>query len=459
MKKYRDLAPGARLAAASLLFLAALGTQAQGLRPTAPRTPPLGQGTGQTDAPRPADFIVAIVNAEPITNNDVYRRAQRALQQMDPQQAQAAAPEVTRQTLSRLIDEKAQLQAAYESGVRAEAAQIDQAEMNVAVQNQMTLAELRRRVVLDGLTIGQFRAELRDQIMLARVREREVESRLKISDAEVDQYLHEQQTTNDPATLQINLAMLLVSVPDGASAAEIATAQAKAERAWQRARAGEDFAALVRELSDGLDRAKGGELGLRMAERYPPLFVEAVLDIPQGGISAVLRSGAGFHLLKVIEKRKTGLPATTVRQSHARHILLRPGGQLSETQARDQLLVFRQRIAANPEAFGAIAREHSQDGSASQNGDLGWANPGQFVPEFEEVMNNLAPGQISEPFASRFGYHLIQLLERRDTVLNEREQREVARNMMREKKMDEAYAIWAQEVRGKAYVEMREPPQ
>ena len=458
MKMFRVLAPGAALAAASLLFLGASGLHAQGLRPAPGQ--PLGPASaaGPAASPRPADFIVAVVNSEPITNNEVFRRAQRQLQQMDPQQARAAAPDMARLVLNRLIDEKVQLQQAYESGVRADTASIDQAEMNVALQNQLTLTELRRRVVLDGLTVPQFRAELRDQIMLARVREREVDARLKISDADVDQYLREQQTSTDPATLQINLAMLLVTVPDDASAATVAIAQAKAERALQRARAGEDFAALVRELSDGLDRATGGELGLRMAERYPPLFVQAIVDLPQGGVSGLLRSGAGFHVLKVLEKRNTALPSATVRQSRARHILLRPSPPLTEAAARERLAELKKRIGAGQADFAALAREQSQDASATQGGDLGWTNAGQFVPEFEEVLNNLAPGQISEPFVSRFGLHLLQLMERRDGALTEREQREIVRNMMRERKLDEAYANWSQEVRGKAYIEMREPP-
>ncbi len=458
MKIYRVLTPATRLAAACLVFLVAPGAQAQGLKPSPSAPLTLGAPVAQPGAPRPADYIVAIVNSEPITNNEVYRRAQRLLAQMDPQRAQAAAPEVTRQVLSRLIDEKAQLQQAYESGVRAEPMAIDQAEMNVAVQNQMTLAELRRRMVLDGLTVPQFRAELRDQIMLARIRERDVEQKLKISDADVDQYIREQQTSVDPAKLEINLAMLLVAVPDGTSAADTAQLQARAERALQRARGGEDFSALVRELSDGLDRANGGVLGLRMAERYPPLFVESILNVPQGGLTGVVRSGAGFHILKVLEKRNTALPSMNIKQSHARHILLRPGSQAEENEVREKLAGFKKRLQSNPADFAAVAREFSQDASAAQGGDLGWVNAGQFVPEFEEVMNGLAPGQMSEPFASRFGYHLLQLLERRDAVLSEREMRELVRTMMREKKLDEAYANWSQEVRGKAYVEMREPP-
>jgi len=250
-----------------------------------------------------------------------------------------------------------------------------------------------------------------------------------------------------------------VAVPETANDAQIAGLRAKAQRVLERARAGEDFAKLAREASDAPDAASnGGQLGLRSAERYPPLFVQAIQNLAEGGVSDILRSGAGFHVLKVIEKRKGGLTGT-VTQSRARHILLRPGPQLSETAAVQRLAEFKRRVQAGQADFAQLAREFSQDASARSGGDLGWANPGLFVPEFEEAMNSLAPGQIADPVISRFGVHLIQLLERRQAKLSEREQREVARNLVREKKLDEAYAQWAQDVRGRAYVEFREPPQ
>jgi len=195
------------------------------------------------------------------------------------------------------------------------------------------------------------------------------------------------------------------------------------------------------------------------ADRYPPIFYQSVVAVPEGGVGELVRSGAGFHIIKVIEKRKPGLPGATVVQSRARHILLRPGPQLSESAALARLADYKKRVEAGQADFAQLAREHSQDASARNGGDLGWASPGLFVPEFEEAMNSLAPGKVSEPVVSRFGVHLIQLVERRQATLSPREQREVARNMLREKKLDEAYAQWAQEIRGRAYVEFREPPQ
>lgn len=443
------------LTVASFALLATLTSQAQGLRLSPnPATSPTA-GTQQA-----VDYIVAVVNAEPITNSEVQRELQRVAQASTQQRrSPAESKELARQVLDGLVKQKVQLQFARESGLRVDDAAVDQAEQAVARQNQMDVAELRRRMTGDGVVISQFRAQLRDQILLTRLREREVESRVRVSDLEVDQYLREQQNNNDPATLQVNLAQILVSVPDSATPAQTALLQAKAQRALERARAGEDFFTLARELSDASDRANGGQLGLRTADRYPPLFLDAIQNLGVSDISALVRSGAGFHILKVLEKKSAGMPSATVTQHRARHILLRVSPQMSESAAREQLNQFRKRIVAGQADFAALAREHSQDGSAAQGGDLGWANPGMFVPEFEDVMNRLAPAQISEPLVSRFGVHLIQLTERRTVTLSPREQRETVRAMLREKKLEDAYATWVQELRGRAYVEMREQPQ
>ncbi len=446
---------------ACLLILTALSVQAQGLRP-ATRTPPAGSTvTAAQGAVRQADFIVAVVNSEPVTNHDVAVELQR-MQQQYAQQRQALPDtrELTRQVLERLINEKAQLQLARETGIKVDEPSVDQAEQSVALQNQLSVAELYRRIAQDGVDPKQFREQLRNQLLLTRLREREVEPKVRVSDLEVEQYLQEQlAVSNVPANQVINIAQLLVAVPENASETQVAALQAKAQRALERARAGEDFTVLARELSDAADRASGGQLGLRPADRYPPLFLDATRSLAVGGISELVRSGAGFHILKLVEKRNAGLPPMVITQSRARHILLRPNAQLSEAAARDKLNDFRRRIQTGQTDFATLARENSQDGSAEQGGDLGWAYPGQFVPEFEAVMNRLVPGQISQPLISRFGVHLIQLLERRNTTLGEREQREMVRNMLREKKLDEAYANWARDVRARAYVEMREPPQ
>ena len=448
------------LSVTSLALWAALPLQAQGLRPSAGAVP--AAATALSLAPpvqRSADFIVAVVNSEPITNHEVQREVKRVTQQMAQQGRPAPdARLLTQQVLQSLVNQKAQLQTARETGLEVDAAAIDQAEQSVARQNQIEVPELHKRLLTDGLSVSQFRTQLREQLILTRLRERDVDARVRITDLEIDQYLREQENTLDPTTLQINLAQILVAVPDAATPVQVAALQAKAQRAQARAQAGEDFVALVTEFSDAPESAQGGQLGLRTANRYPPLFLDATQNLAVGDVSALVRSGAGFHVLKVVEKISPSLPTMAVTQSRARHILLRPGPQLTEAAARTQLSEFKRRLVAGQADFAALAREHSQDGSAAQGGDLGWASPGMFVPEFEAVMDRLTPGQVSDPLVSRFGVHLIQLTERRKATLSPQEQRETVRAMLREKKLEEAFVTWAQDVRGRAYVELREPP-
>jgi peptidyl-prolyl cis-trans isomerase SurA len=451
------------LACAAQLAALSVPAAAQGLRPT----PQFGgsrpaAGPVTPSGPRSADFIVVVVNSEPITNNEVRVRLLRFEQQMAQQGASLPPrPQLVREVVERLILERAQLQLARETGIRAEDVHVDQAELNVARQNQIDVTELRRRLAADGINVVQFREDLRNQILLQRLRERELDARVKVSELDIDQFLREQQQgAGDPALSEINLAHILVAVPENATPAQLAPLQAKAQRLLERARAGDDFARLARENSDAPGAAgNGGVIGLRTTERYPPLFVEAVRGLREGAISDIFRSAAGLHIVKVVERRQPGAAGISVTQSRARHILLRPDGRTTEAQARDRLLDFKRRIQAGQADFAQLARENSQDASAREGGDLGWTSPGMFVPEFEEVMNSLTPGQIADPVISRFGVHLIQLVERRQSTLSQKEQRDVVRNLVRERKLDEAYSTWAREVRGRAYVEFRDPPQ
>lgn len=440
----------------TLLALAASWhVQAQGLRlPAAPQAAPV-----TTPAQTQADYIVAVVNSEPITNMEVWREAQREYQQLvqqrrAPPDVQALLPEV----LEGLINRKAQLQMARDTGLRVEESAIDQAEQSIALQNQFDVAELRRRVVRDGMSLSQFRAQLADQLLMQRLRERDVESRVRVSEQDIDQFLREQQATNTTGDTQINLAQILVAVPEAATAQQVDALKLRAQRALERARKGDDFATLVREFSDATDLASGGQLGLRSTTRYPELFVQATAPLSVGDVAELVRSPAGFHVLKVVEKIRPGLPTMAVTQSRARHILLVPNAKLSEAQARSKLAEFKKLVVAKQADFAALARDNSQDGSAAQGGDLGWVSPGMFVPEFEATMNRLALGEVSDPLVSRFGVHLIQLLERRKATLTPEQQREAVRAMLREKKLDEVYLTWAQDVRARAYVELREPP-
>ena len=449
---------------ALLLALAVAGLATPAAQAQLRASPSLGGGArpapSSPSAQRSADYIVAVVNSEPITNNEVRTRLVRFERQLTQQGAALPSrAELTRLVLERLISENAQLQVAREAGIRVSDAMVDQAEQNFARQNDMEVAELRRRLPAEGIDASAFREDLRNQLLLGRLREREVDQKVLITDQEVEQFLREQSAANE-GPVELNLGHILVAVPENASEQQVREARARAEKVQERARAGEDFARLAREASDAPGAAQsGGLMGLRASDRYPPLFVEAVQALPQGGVSNVLRSGAGFHVLKVVDKRRGGMPGATVTQSHARHILLRPGPQLSEAAARERLAEFKRRIQAGQADFAQLAREFSQDASGPRGGDLGWAAPGMFVPEFEDALNALSPGQIADPVVSRFGVHLVQLVERRTAELSAREQREAARNVLREKKLDEAYAQWAQDVRGRAFVDLREPPQ
>jgi peptidyl-prolyl cis-trans isomerase SurA len=293
------------------------------------------------------------------------------------------------------------------------------------------------------------------------LRERDVDNRARVSDAEVEQQIQSEQAGQPGSArpIDLNLAMILIAVPENSSDKEVAELKVKAQQIVQRAKSGENFAALALSFSQALDRgANGGEMGLRAADRYPSLFVESTQNLRPGEISEPVQSGAGFHILKVLDKKQSEMSSAMLVQTRARHILLRIGNELTEAAARSRLLNYKQQIQAGTD-FATLARQFSQDGSASAGGDLGWASPGQFVPEFEQVMARLRPGQVSDPLVSRFGVHLIQVMERREAPMTVREQREMVRNQLREKKLEELYANWVTELRGRAYVELREPPQ
>ena len=431
---------------------------AANLRPPAPAAAPVAS---QPAGVQPADYIVVIVNSEPITNNEVRARVLRTEQQLSQQGAAMPARDaLARQIIERLINERLQLQAARDSGIKIDDAALDQAERNVEQQNQMTAEQMRQRLQREGINPDQFREDIRNRMMATRLRERESTVSTPIPELEIDQFIQEQKGVDGLASTELNIAHVLIEVPENATEAQVATLKARADTVAARARNGEDFTKLVVDFSDAPGaKANGGVIGLRTADRYPPLFVQTAAPLRAGGIGGPVRSAAGFHVLKVLEKRQGKAAGTTVTQTHARHILLVPSSRLSESAAIEQLAGYKRQILSGQADFATLAREHSQDGSARDGGDLGWANPGQFVPEFEEVLNRLKPGEIGEPLVSRFGVHLIQLQERRDYTLSQREQRELVRNILREKKMEAAYVNWAQELRARAYVEYRDPPQ
>ncbi len=403
-----------------------------------------------------ADHIVAIVNSEPVTNAEVLGRLAR----VDSAVAKSMPrDQLVREVMEQLILERVQVQWAGEIGIKIDDAAIRTAEENVAAQNGLTLPELEQRVQASGLGLSSFRDNLRRDLLLQRLREREVDARVRVTETDIDAYVREKQSSTSAADTELNLAQLLIRVPEGASAAEEQALRQKAEQLLQRARSGEPFAELAKTASEGAERNNGGEMGLRNAERYPTLFWNAVASLKTGDLAGPLRSGAGFHLLKVLDKRATGLPPTSYTQTRARHILLRPSAQQGQDAVVSQLNALRARVMAGQASFEDLAREVSQDGSAREGGDLGWAVPGQFVPEFENAMNALTPGQVSSPLVSRFGVHIIQLVERRTVEMTALEQREQLRNLLRAQKTDEAFSNWLRDLRARAYVEYREAPQ
>jgi peptidyl-prolyl cis-trans isomerase SurA len=335
-----------------------------------------------------ADFVVAVVNSEPITNSEVRAAVLRVTTQLKASgQALPPADDIRHGVLERLISDRAQLQLASDTGIRIDDAAVDLAEQNLARQNQLDVAGLRQRMAKEGMDTAVLRKQLREQLTLTRLREREVDARVRISDQDVDRALAEQLTANsDPFAQEINLAQLLLAVPEQADASLVSQLQAQAQALLVRLRSGEDFATLVKQYSDA-DRSKAGEFGLRRADRYPSAFVQATQSVSVGAVSDLVRTGAGFHILKVLERRAPSSLVKSVQQSRARHILLRTGPEFSSFAASTRLAAIRQSIVSGKTDFAAAARDHSQDGSAAQGGDLGWTNPGMFVPEFQGGRN------------------------------------------------------------------------
>ena len=457
------------------LLMMALAVQAQGLK-----TPAAGKAKGAESSvsraldatvqssgrqlpaagPRAADYIVAVVNSEPITNNDVRARMARVAQNVTEQGGQLPPQaELARQVLERLILERVQLQEAQDTGIKVDDLTVNQAMANVARQNNTDVSGLLARLKADGLSEAQFRGEIRNQMTMQRVRERDVDGKVKVSEADIDRFIKEQKRPGEAANAaMVDLGHILILVPENASPAVVAEREAKAKQAAEAARKNPDFIASVREFSDVPNGQGGGSMGMRPMSEYPELFAKQVGSSATGTIVGPFRSDAGFHVIKVLGKSQSGAPAY-ITQNHGRHILLLVDKNMSEAQAAKRLQDYKRRVESGQATFQQLAQEFSKDGSARSGGDLGWSSPGQFVPEFERVLDALQPGQISEPVVSRFGVHLIQLIERRQEKLTDREQREMVRNAVRERKAEQDYETWLKELRGKAFVEYREPPQ
>lgn len=402
--------------------------------------------------PIEADHIVAVVGDEVVTYYELRNRLESALKQLEKQGTPLPPQEVLeRQMLERVIMDRVQLQYARETGLRVDDIQLDQAIGRIAANNKMTPQQFRQTLEKDGIKYAKFREEIRTEMTMVRLREREVDSKLVISDGEIDNYLSNQAANGGSEEYQ--LAHILLRAPESASPEQLQKLRLRGEQALKRAQAGENFAELTAAFSDAPDALKGGDLGWRQLERLPSLYADVAARLQAGQISELLRSSAGFHIVKLLGKRGGSGPAS-IQQTRARHILVRINEIVSESEARRKLENVRERIV-NGVDFAEQARLYSQDGSAAKGGDLGWLNPGDTVPEFERAMDALKVNEMSPVIQSPFGMHIIQVQERRERDVSAERQRGAARQALRERKLDEAYQDWLRQLRDRTYVENR----
>ncbi|QYY32104.1 peptidylprolyl isomerase [Cupriavidus pinatubonensis] len=412
------------------------------------------------------DEVVAVVNNSVITRRELLDRADEIEAQL--RTANRPAPpraDLLGEVLERLIMERVQTQAAQDAGIKVTDQELDRAIESVAQQNRLSATELRRRVEASGMTWTKYRDELRKQVQVIRLREREVDSKVQVYDGEIDNYLAARGGQGAAATgpTEFNVSQILVRVPENASDAQKQELKTKAEQLLKQAQGGADFAQLAQANSQGPEAAQGGAIGFREIGRLPALFANAVVDLQPGAVAPeVVESANGFHILKLTAKRvapastsaSSPAAASRITQTQVRHILIRTGPNMPEAEARRQLGTLRDRITHGGD-FADAAKRFSQDGSAQAGGELGWVSPGELVPEFEQAMNRLRPGEISEPVVTQFGVHLIQVENRRETEMAPEKQRDFARAEIREQKLRAAYDDWVRQLRSQAYVEYR----
>lgn len=405
-------------------------------------------------APVEVDRIVAVVNDQAITSFDLRERVQTIKRQLAARNTPLPPDNVlNQQILERMIVEQAQVQHAKETGLQVSDEELDAAMRRIAENNKLALPEFRSAVEHDGVNWARFREEIRKEILLSRLRERDVDSRISVTDGEVDNYLATVATSGDP-DVQLNLSHIVIRVPDQVTPEQLRRLREKAEAALSQLRQGEDFGKVAASFSDAPDGLSGGELGLRPADRFPGLYVEEARKLKPGEISTVFRSPAGFHIVKLVARQGGTENLPPLNQTHARHILIKVDDLVSDAEARRKMEGLRERLA-NGGDFAELAKLYSNDLSASKGGDLGWMNQGDTVPEFERAMDALKIGEISQPVKSPFGYHLIQVLERRTDEGSPERKRLAARRALRERKADEAYEDWVRQTRDRAYVEYK----
>jgi peptidyl-prolyl cis-trans isomerase SurA len=425
-----------------------------------PTPPPPPAGPGKLDTRFsagsrviPVDRIVAVVNDEVITNNDLNERVQLVVRQIQRQGGQLPPVDVLqRQMLDRMVNDLVQVQVAKENGLKVDDLTLDRTIERISQENNLSAADFRKALERDGIRYSRFREDIRSEILLARLREREVENAVVVTDAEVETELAREakQASGDS---EFRLAHVLVLVPAQASNEQIEQRRRKALAALSELRRGTNFAQVAATYSDAPDATQGGNLGWRASARLPALFLESLDKLQPGEVSDILRSPNGFHIVKLLERRGKAA-AQGIQQTKVRHILLRAREGLSEAEARDRLQRLRERIVGGTD-FAELARLHSEDASASKGGDLGWVAAGDTVPEFERVMNQLRDKEVSQPIQTPFGWHLVQVLERRSDELSGDRKKVAARQAIRARKADEAYQDWLRQARDRAFVENR----
>ena len=439
---------GVLLLAAMLL---PLGAQAQN-HPQSQAQNHAQTATHRSNQPQTLDRIVAVVNEGVITQYQLDSRTRAATAQLHRQKVQLPPPDVLRrQVLDQMITERAQVQQAKEAGVRVEDNELSQALDRIAANQKVSTAQMRQTVEKDGMKWNDFREEIRDQMMIARIREREVDAKINISPGEVDNFLANQASAG--LGEEVHLAHIVIRIPEGASPETLQKLRLKAVGIDEQAKAGKDFAQLAATYSESNDAMQGGDLGFRPIDSLPQVMSSAIANLKPGQVSDVVRSPSGFHIVKLIGRRGgSGLPQ--VQQTHARHILIKVTEITSESEAKHKITQVHQRLKSG-EDFAALAKLYSQDGSAQKGGDLGWLYPGDTVQPFEQAMNALKIGEISGPVQSPFGFHIIQVLERRTTDVSQDRQRQRAMMALRQRKIEDANLEWIRQVRDRSYVEIR----
>ena len=399
------------------------------------------------------DRVVAVVNDEAITQYDLDDAKRIVLQQLKQQNVQPPAQDVLdKQVLERMMTERSLLQFAKENGVKVDDTMIERAILRIAQENKLSAEDFRKALAKENIDYPRYREDVRHELTVQRLREREVDSKITVSDAEVEQYLAMLKSQSG-GEAEYKLAHILVMVPEQASADQIDARKRRAEDALRALKNGADFAQVAAGFSDASDALGGGNLGWRSGARLPTVFADEVRAMQVGQISAITRSAAGFHIVKLLDKRSRNEP-TVVDQTHARHILVRVNEIVSESDAKANIDRLKDRIDAGAK-FEELAKLNSEDTTSAKGGDLGWVNPGDTVPEFDEAMKKLEPNQISAPVRTPFGWHLIQVLERRRQDITGDRARSEAQVAIRQRKADEAFQDWVRQIRDRAYVEVR----